>query len=228
MPGKLITPDMIDLIAEVNRREYDHPDLGTLRGAELHARSLPSFEALVGKPITADCNRSYRAVHSSGNRPLSVIRGVLIHSEEAPTALSAASWFTSQASAGSTQLAVDDGICYRCLDDDQIPWGAPGTNYNFIHIEQAGYAVWFTTLWSKKHRQTMMRCAYKTAFHLHKYGNPPIWLDVAALKAGKHGVTDHRTATAAYGGTHTDPGVNYPRLLFMTMVKGYYYTKTRR
>lgn len=217
---QLIEPTNYKEISEVNEIEYDHPDLETL---ELHERKFtqkPKVESM-----GANCHFTFKAAHYSGRRPLRVISTIVIHSTEGGTSRSVASWFTERASGGSTQLVVDDFTCYRCLEDNQIPWGAPGANYFGFHIEQCGYARWTTTLWSKTHRRTLMRAAYKAAYHCHKYGISPRFLTGAQLKRGiRDGITTHAECTKAFGGTHTDPGTGWPRTLFMALVRGYYAT----
>lgn len=217
----LILPDQVDEIARVNQKEAKHPAVEILLG---HERELLStLGAVSSRPITADCNTSFHAVHSSGNRPTNVIDLVVMHSTEGGTSRSVASYFKSPNSGGSTQLVIDDDDCYRCLGDSEIPWGAPGANYNGFHIEQCGYARWFTSMWSTLHRRTIMRAAYKTAFHCSKYGISPRFLNAATLKKGiRNGITTHNECTLAFGGDHVDPGKGWPRVLFMTLVKGYY------
>lgn len=215
----LITEDDQRAIDLANEKECAHPPPHVLVE---HERQFASA-ALVSRPISADCNFQYHAYHKSGTRPLTVIDLVVIHSSEGGTSRSVASYFKSPASGGSTQLAVDDYDCYRCLRDDEIPWGAPGANYNGFHIEQCGYAKWATSIWSKTHRRTLMRAAYKAAFHCKKYGIKPRFLVAATLRQGiRDGITTHAECSKAFGGDHVDPGTGWPRLLFMTLVRGYY------
>jgi hypothetical protein len=218
-----IQPDDTAAIAAVDKIECKHP---TLTELQTHERSLAAVAH--SEPIAADCHFTYPAAHSSGHRPLRVINLIVIHDTEGGTAQSNASYFKLKTSGGSTQLVVDDNSCYRCLRDNQIPWGAPGSNYTGLHIEQCGYAKWTATVWSKKHRKTLLRAAYKTAYNCRKYGITPRFLTAANLKAGmKNGITTHRECSLAFGGTHVDPGVGWPRTLFMTFVKGFYRTLFR-
>lgn len=172
-------------------------------------------------PIKASCNPHYRAYHNSGQRSLSSIKWIVMHSTEGNSAQGAASWFTDPKSQGSAHLVVDDTICYRCLNDQDIPWGAPGANTQGFHIEQTGYARWNSSLWSKTHLRTLQRAAYKAALHCRKYGIPIRFVDAAGLKAGRAGITTHLECTKAFGGTHVDPGKGWPKTLFIAMVKTY-------
>jgi hypothetical protein len=172
-------------------------------------------------PIEAACRTTFHAVHDSGVRDLSDIRWIVLHDEEASTAESAARHFTDPASKGSAHLAVDDAVCYRCLGNDRIAWGAPGANTNGFHIEQAGFAKWSLVLW-RSHMGTLRRAAYKTALHCHRFDIPPVFVDAAGLRETRHGVTTHRQVSLAFGGDHSDPGPFWPRRLFMRLVRSYY------
>ncbi len=173
-------------------------------------------------PIAADCHTDFMpAAHSSGHRPLSDIRYVVMHDTEGGTSRSIAQYFQSQSAGGSAHLTVDDNACYRSLGNDVIPWGAPGANQHGFHIEQCGYAKWSAVIW-KSHLNTLKRAAYKAAFHCHKFGLPPVFIRAAELQQGAEGITTHAECTKAFGGSHTDPGALWPRTLFMAFVKKYY------
>ena len=174
------------------------------------------------QPIDSACKRDfYKAYHTSGTRPLSKVTLIVWHDEEAPSARGAAAYFQTKQSGGSAHLCVDDNECYRCLANEDIPWGAPGANEQGFHIEQAGYAKWSAVIW-KKHLNTLRRCAYKTALHCKLFGIPTQFLKAADLSAGKHGITTHREVSKAFGGTHTDPGPFYPVPVVMWFVRRYY------
>ncbi len=171
--------------------------------------------------IEAVCSRKYRAVRTSGTRNISDVKLIVLHDEEASTAESAARFFTLPTAQGSAHLCVDDTICYRTLNNTDIPWAAPGANANGFHIEQAGFAKWSAVIW-KSHRLTLQRAAYKTALHCRLFGIPTVFLFAPALKAGASGITTHAECTKAFGGDHTDPGPFWPRRYFMRLVLGYY------
>ena len=186
-------------------------------------------------PIAHDCRLDFMpAYHTSGTRKKAEVKWIVLHDEEAPTAVSAASYFKSPSSGGSAHLCVDDEVCYRCLRDIDIPWGAAsapalGANTHGFHIEQAGYARWSAVIWTS-HRRTLQRAAYKTAFHCRKFGIPPVFVAAGELP-GKHGITTHAEITKAskrldpahaYRYDHTDPGPFWPRRRFMGYVSSYY------
>jgi hypothetical protein len=173
------------------------------------------------QPIYAHCSRRFRAVHTSGKRNPRAIRWIVLHDEESKTAFAAAAWFANRASQGSAHLCVDDRICYRTLDNDDIPWGAPGANEHGFHIEQAGFARWSTAIW-KAHLRTLQRAAYKSAFHCRAFGIPPRFVAANGLRAGVTGITTHAECSKAFGGVHRDPGPFWPRRFFMSLVRRYY------
>ncbi len=172
-------------------------------------------------PVESVCDRSYTALKTSGTRPITDILWIVLHSEEAPTAESAARWFTNPKAQGSAHLCVDDNVCYRTLRNQDVPWAAPGANKQGFHIEQAGFAAWQNAGWML-HRDTLKRAAYKTALHCRLFGLPVTFVTAAGLKRNKPGVTTHAECTKAFGGDHTDPGIFWPRRYFMALVRGYW------
>lgn len=176
---------------------------------------------MAAKPIKAPCSRKYRAFHHSGDRHRPPI-WVIVHSTEADTAESSAVYFTNPNSGGSAHLVVDDNECFRTLDDQQIPWAAPGANEKGYHIEQAGHANWSVITWMR-HRKTVQRAAYKAALRCHRFHIPAVWLEPDDLKRGKAGVSSHANCTTAFGptGGHSDPGSGWPRRYFMRQLRNY-------
>lgn len=170
--------------------------------------------------IRANCSTAYRAAHTSGTRSLDDVSLIVLHDEEAGSAEAAARWFASPYSQGSAHLCVDETICYRTLNNEDIPWAAHGANENGFHIEQAGFARWSAVVWLS-HLRTLQRAAYKTAFHCRVFAIPVVWLDYRKLQLGYKGITTHAECTRAFGGTHTDPGPFWPRRYFMRLVRGY-------
>ena len=212
----VIEQSELDKIAEVDSIEMEH-----VPGQEMmRALNSLTLAEVVEQPIAANCLTTFTAAHHSGYRPLSAINLIVMHSTEGSTAIGAAIWFRNPLSKGSAHLVVDDIACFRCLKDDQIPWGAKGANYNGFHIEQAGFAKWSSYVWSKTHRKTLNRAAFKAALHCKRYGVSARFLTAANLKAGmRNGVTTHAECTKAFGGNHTDPGTGWPRALFMSLVR---------
>lgn len=221
----LITPDQQELIDKVDQIDGKHLTLEQLAeafpGHDALSRSI-MFAARKPDPVGASCNPAHRAVHNSGRRPLSVISLQVIHDQESPTALAAAMWFTNPAAGGSATYTNDDYECFRCLFDNQIPWGAPGANYHGLHYEQAGFARYHTPDWMR-HYRTIDRTAWKIARDARHYRIPIRWLTAADLRAGHiHGQTSHAQCTLAFGGSHTDPGRGYPKMVLMRRAHYHY------
>jgi hypothetical protein len=170
-------------------------------------------------PITAPCDRTFRAVKTQGKREPGNVLWIVLHDEEASTAESAARFFTTPQAGGSAHLCVDDSICYRTLDD--IAEGAPGANSHGFHIEQAGFAAWSLVMWTR-HLRTLERAAFKTALHCVVFNVPPVFVFAAQLEKITPGVTTHREVTKAFGGTHSDPGRFWPRRRFMRLVREFH------
>lgn len=173
--------------------------------------------------IKAPCKTTYRAAHSSGTRPKSAVKWIVMHSTEGGTAKSNARYFSQKSSEGSAHLVVDDNECYRCLDNNEIPWAAPSANTQGFHIEQAGFAAWTVEEWDK-HTHMLHRAAYKAALHCKVFRIPARFVTAAGLKAGRKGITTHAEVSKAFpnnAGNHHDPGVGWPRALFISLVKHY-------
>lgn len=177
--------------------------------------------------INASCKTGFVATHQSGSRPLSAVTLIVMHDTEGGTARSVAEYFTSPNSGGSAHLVVDNDECYRCLANGVIPWGAPGANNQGFHIEQCGYARWTPAQWNRNIRM-LRRAAYKTAAHCKKFGIPVRFVTATGLEAGHSGITTHaevskwQKAIGTPGDhSHTDPGPNWPRKVFMGLVRTY-------
>lgn len=174
--------------------------------------------------ITSNCRTTYKAVHSSGVRPDSAVKLIVMHSTESDaSARQIAQYFATPASGGSAHLVVDDNSCYRCLTNEQVPWGAPGANTDGFHIEQVGFAAWTAAQW-EEHLSMLHRGAYKAAYHCNLFKIPATFVTAEGLKASKRGITTHAQVSLAFPnaqGNHHDPGTGWPQDLFMGLVKHY-------
>lgn len=196
------------------------------------------MSASPGRPISARCDSRFTASRSSGNRDAAAVKWIVIHDEEATSAISAARFFADKrlpdagGPAGSAHLCVDDTICFRTLPNDAIAWAARScfeANLHGFHIELAGLARWSMAVW-ESHRQTLRRAAYKTALHCLAFDVPLRFVFAADLPS-LAGVTTHAEITKAskrldpkHAGrySHTDPGAFFPRRLFMGYVRDYH------
>lgn len=219
-----IEPTNTEEIKKADGIESTHPPAAELLKME---GSMLGLAASPSEPVKADCHTNFKAYHKSGTRPTGQIWWIVMHDTEGGTAQGVALYFSGSNSGGSAHLVVDDNACYRCLDNNEIPWGAPGANYHGFHIEQCGFAKWSRTIWSKTHRKQLMRAAYKTAFHCAKFNIPVIFVTAPDLKKNKPGITTHLECTRAFGGSHVDPGPGWPKWLFMQLTKTYYRQLTK-
>jgi hypothetical protein len=160
------------------------------------------------------CDRQFHAFHSSGSRPLTAIRYIVLHATESPagSAEAVAVYFTGPTSGGSAHLVVDTHKCYGCLPDTVIPWGAPPLNTSGFHIEHCGYSEWTKAEWEPLKKTTLDRSAYKAALRCHARGIPAKTITDRQLAAGKVGgiVTHAQVSRVFKRSTHTDPGDGFP------------------
>lgn len=191
---------------------------------------------MTGDAVSASCRMTYRAYRKSGSRPLSAIDWIVLHSTEvkadskkpvSTTNVASASLiarsFTNTTAGGSAHLVIDDGSCYRCLLNSEVPWAAPSANYRGFHIEQCAFAEWTLQQWLK-HESMLDRVAYKIAYHAHFFGLPIIFVDAGGLKKDYKGVTTHAEVSKAFPnrqGNHHDPGVNYPMEYVIAQARQY-------
>jgi hypothetical protein len=227
-PERVILPHEADLIEAVDKVELMHPPESVAGHMTFLAADQLGAAATEFTPYNTPCSRQYTAKRSSGKRPLNVITLGVFHSTQGWTAAGAAAWFHNPTSQGSAHRCNDDNVCFRTLDDNQIPWGAPGANYIGLHYEQAGFAQWSEKTWLEKFR-TLRRTALKAAQDSRRYGIKIRWLSAEAMKSGvKNGFTDHDECSKAFGGSHWDPGPGWPRKRVMGMMRAYALTPAVR
>ena len=172
------------------------------------------------QPLAAPCLREFDADKRSGTRPLSAIRWIVLHCTQSNSARSSAQWFANPDSAGSAHILVDDRECYRTLGNEVIPWGAPGANKMGWHVEHAGFAEWTRQKWLS-HEETVRRGAFKCAQHAVKFGIPVDLLSDDELRRGRKGFITHAQCTRVFGGSHTDPGTNFPFDRFLQLAQNF-------
>lgn len=179
---------------------------------------------MIDPAISKACDRSFMRKPLDGTRPTGGVRWVVLHDTESqPGSARAVAKYFQGNDGGYTHLVVDDASCYRCLENKDMARGAPHANLQGFHIEQCGYARWSAVVWGS-HLGTLKRAAFKTGLHCHVFDLPPVWVDAKGLLQGKKGVTSHAEVTRAFGpkGGHTDPGLFWPRRLFMRYVNQFY------
>ena len=171
-------------------------------------------------------------------KPIRLICMHTMESQEKPgTAVNVAAWFSSksrapQASAhmcvDGSQANVKPGAKYpapivRVVDDGDTAWAAPGANADGLHIEMAGVAAQSVANWADAYSLAVIEnAATVAAIWCKKYDIPAKHLTLDEVRDGKtKGFIGHIDATKAFpeqGGTHTDPGANFPWTYFLQLV----------
>jgi N-acetylmuramoyl-L-alanine amidase len=212
-------------LEQLGESELRHPPTEAIElelAGEPAALEELSLEPLAAAawPISRSCSRRYTAAHNSGRRRLSAIRLLVVHCTQGSTARGAAAWFANPRSQGSAHLCVDGAECYRTLAPSVIPWAAAGCNGSGWHLELAGFAEWSRAQWLA-HRSTLNRGAFKIAWHADAFGIPLRLLTPAQVRAGAQGLITHKIASSVYGGSHWDPGPNFPMDVFLKAARHY-------
>jgi hypothetical protein len=208
--ARMAARDALEALPAEERRGDDADRHAPAWFESLPADVVGPLEARKPWPIGRECDPRYRAIRSSGRRPLASIGLLVVHCTQGATAAGAARWFTNPACRGSAHVVVDGIECFRTLAPSMIPWGAPGVNGRGWHLEIAGFAEWSRAEWLY-HAGTLDRAAYKLAWHGRAFRIPIVRLTDAELRGGRRrGVVDHAQASRVYGGTHTDVGRNFP------------------
>lgn len=155
------------------------------------------------------------------------IKYVVIHTGETNEGTTAAegmgNWFATDHGAGgrsSAHRGADtDSIC-TYVADANTAFGAPGVNANGWHLEHAGRAGQTTGQWDDAASQLILaNGALAAAEASQRLGIPARWLTDAELRAGSvKGFIAHAQASRVLGGTHWDPGPNFPADRYIALV----------
>jgi len=149
---------------------------------------------------------------------------IVIHdmemAEAGTTAESCAQMFHTTTREASAHFVVDSDSVIQCVPLDCKAWHAP-PNAGSIGIEHAGYARQTRAQWVDTYGMAMLtRSAILTARLCDMYGLPIVKLSVSDLLAGHHGICGHADVSNAWHQTdHTDPGVNFPWDVYLTLVQ---------
>lgn len=160
------------------------------------------------------------------DRPAGARLWVVMHAMQAPETLTTAEscgryFATVDEPPRSTHFGVDADSIVRYLDDHKVPYAAGGANTNGLHIEHAGYSEQLTPEWLDDYGKKMLRLsAALTRALCARYAIPMQWVGPEELLMGVPGLTTHGDCSVAFGGTHWDPGPEFPKDFYLSLVKG--------
>lgn len=165
-----------------------------------------------------------QAKHFRKGRGGKSILWIVIHAMQAPekpdTAEGVARYFQNPPRVGSAHFCVDSNSEVRCVKDEDQAAGAAGANRQGLHMELAGYSEQSGRQWEDEYSTAMLkRGAVLCAVWAKRYGIPAVWLSPADLKAGKKGFASHDSCSKAFGGSHWDPGKEFPHARFLGWVR---------
>lgn len=166
--------------------------------------------------------KNYTPTAETGGR---VIDLVVVHDMEYFETPDGAEWCAMffagvNAPRASAHFSVDVNSIVQSVREDDVAWHAKGANHNGIGVEHAGYARQSRAEWLDEYSRAELALSAKLVARLCRtYGIPVKWLDADALRAGGgRGITGHWQVTQAFGGTHYDPGPNFPVDEYLAMV----------
>lgn len=193
-----------------------HVDRGLL---SVVAQAVAPVSAVHGEPAI-----TRQAYHVSAGQNEPPLHRVVIHTAECACDPGATdgigAYFATASSGGSAHYGVDPTKEGHWVHEAAIAWHAPPNQWS-IGIEIAGRAAFTPDQWKADNvTSALLRAAARTADLVHRYGLPVVWLSPNDLLAGKRGITGHVCVSQAWHQSdHTDPGVNFPVALFLSMVQ---------
>lgn len=151
---------------------------------------------------------------------------IVLHTMESPetahTAEDVAHWFAGldDSHKVSAHYNADSDTIVQCVKDGDVAYAAPNANAHGLHIEMAGRAAQNQGDWLDQQSQDMLRLVERlVADKCREYNIPVRKLTATQLQKGQRGICGHVDCTHAFGGSHTDPGANFPWDDFIVNVK---------
>ena len=154
------------------------------------------------------------------------VRVLVIHTAETPENSKMAESIQAYCS-----RRADSVSCHEAIDNDSVvagvrpydtAWTTGSINDYAYSYELAGRASQSKADWADAFSTAMLQLAAKrVAKAAILWKIPVLKLSPAELKAGRTGICGHVDQTVAYQvkGGHTDPGPNFPWILFLDLVK---------
>jgi len=160
------------------------------------------------------------------NANRSSVQLIVIHTTEGSahgqSAEDGAAYDARRTDGTSAHYFVDSTSVVQCVrTNDQAHTARAQGNRRGIQYELCGRAG--SQDWKSAYSQAMLaRAAKQAARDARKWNIPVLHLTVAQVRAGVKGFCGHHDITRAFpadGGTHTDPGTNFPWSQFLDMVR---------
>jgi N-acetylmuramoyl-L-alanine amidase len=151
---------------------------------------------------------------------------LVVHDMESPeepnTAENVARWMAgATAPRASFHYGVDTNSIVQSVRDADEAWHAPPVNPRSIGVEHAGRASQRREDWLDPYSLAELQLSAQLVRALCvKHNLPMEFLNEAAVKAGRRGITTHAVVSRAYGvSDHWDPGPNFPMDVYLAMVR---------
>jgi hypothetical protein len=173
----------------------------------------------------------------------SIVHWIVLHSMEAPekptTAEAVARWIAGRSGTApevSFHWGFDNDSSVQCVPEEHVAWHACRANRYGIGYEHAGYARQSRAEWLDDYSESMLWLSARVAATV----TGPRWgiptdnvVDADGLRRAYadyidkgrtvpdelRGFTTHAAVTKGLGGTHTDPGVDFPMDEYLSLVK---------
>jgi hypothetical protein len=162
--------------------------------------------------------------YQKGRQGYTIIWGV-VHTTESPEGVSGAEanarYLQSRPDLVSFHSVVNADSVVRCVRDDDTAYCARNpANLRGLHQELVGRAGQTRAQWADDtSRKTLANATRDMAWWCRKHSIPPVWLSDQALRDRSKGLTTHAQLSQVFGGTHWDPGPNFPSDDYLTAVK---------
>ena len=114
----------------------------------------------------------------------------------------------------SAHYIIDPTTVVQCVRETDVAWHCPGANRRGLGIEHCGLSEQTPEQWADEGSEAeLQQSAILAASMCQKWGIPPVKLSVDDIQKGMRGIAGHVDFTNAFpqlGGTHQDPGPNFP------------------
>lgn len=151
-------------------------------------------------------------------RTIGAPRWIAVHTQEGGrTARGLGGFLAVRGNKVSYHSVVDDIEILKIVAENDCPWSAAGANAYAFHICLAGsYASWSRGKWletdasdGKNEDAELTNAARVIAWWCRKYNIPAEYIGGRGIPWGADGICGHQDF-GAWGGSHHDPGPNFP------------------